>query len=86
MYCAPVKSGKTPRSLRTQRHTDTPRTPKVGREIHLAVVDILIISQLMLKLDNILSKTNANPTCCVPFQKSTSGPCHSSCKVCLPSI
>ncbi|KTF92052.1 hypothetical protein cypCar_00016073, partial [Cyprinus carpio] len=28
MYCAPVKPGKTPRSLRAQRHTDSPRTPK----------------------------------------------------------
>ncbi|XP_036433603.1 insulin-like growth factor I isoform X2 [Colossoma macropomum] len=31
MYCAPVKSGKTPRSLRAQRHTDVPKTPK---EVH----------------------------------------------------
>lgn len=30
MYCAPVKPGKTPRSLRAQRHTDSPRTPKVS--------------------------------------------------------
>lgn len=29
MYCAPVKPGKTPRSLRAQRHTDSPRTAKV---------------------------------------------------------
>ncbi|KAG7320540.1 hypothetical protein KOW79_016393 [Hemibagrus wyckioides] len=28
MYCAPVKSGKTPRSVREQRHTDTSKTPK----------------------------------------------------------
>ncbi|KAF4079882.1 hypothetical protein AMELA_G00183380 [Ameiurus melas] len=28
MYCAPVKSGKAPRSVREQRHTDTPKTPK----------------------------------------------------------
>uniref|UniRef100_A0A672QEC0 Insulin-like growth factor I, adult form n=1 Tax=Sinocyclocheilus grahami TaxID=75366 RepID=A0A672QEC0_SINGR len=28
MYCAPVKPGKTPRSLRAQRHTDSPRTAK----------------------------------------------------------
>ncbi|XP_051544971.1 insulin-like growth factor I, adult form [Xyrauchen texanus] len=28
MYCAPVKSGKAPRSLRAQRHTDIPKTPK----------------------------------------------------------
>lgn len=30
MYCAPVKSGKAPRSVREQRHTDTPKTPKVS--------------------------------------------------------
>lgn len=29
MYCAPVKTGKTPRSLRAQRHTDITRTAKV---------------------------------------------------------
>uniref|UniRef100_A0AAY4C2Q4 Insulin-like domain-containing protein n=2 Tax=Denticeps clupeoides TaxID=299321 RepID=A0AAY4C2Q4_9TELE len=28
MYCAPVKTGKAPRSLRAQRHTDIPRTAK----------------------------------------------------------
>ncbi|KAG1953360.1 insulin-like growth factor I isoform 4 preproprotein [Pimephales promelas] len=28
MYCAPVKTGKTPRSLRAQRHTDITRTAK----------------------------------------------------------
>ncbi|KTG25212.1 hypothetical protein cypCar_00008805, partial [Cyprinus carpio] len=28
MYCAPVKPGKTPRSVRAQRHTDSPRTAK----------------------------------------------------------
>ncbi|XP_026088659.1 insulin-like growth factor I, adult form [Carassius auratus] len=28
MYCAPVKPGKTPRSLRAQRHTDGTRTAK----------------------------------------------------------
>ncbi|TRY62239.1 hypothetical protein DNTS_020204 [Danionella cerebrum] len=28
MYCAPVKTGKTPRSLRAQRHIDSPRTGK----------------------------------------------------------
>ncbi|KAL0962887.1 hypothetical protein UPYG_G00346760 [Umbra pygmaea] len=30
MYCAPVKSGKAVRSVRAQRHTDLPRTPKVS--------------------------------------------------------
>uniref|UniRef100_A0A672QEE8 Insulin-like growth factor I, adult form n=1 Tax=Sinocyclocheilus grahami TaxID=75366 RepID=A0A672QEE8_SINGR len=35
MYCAPVKPGKTPRSLRAQRHTDSPRTAKVcSHEVH----------------------------------------------------
>ncbi|KAI4873704.1 hypothetical protein NFI96_023390 [Prochilodus magdalenae] len=29
MYCAPVKSGKSPRSLRAQRHTDVPKTAKL---------------------------------------------------------
>uniref|UniRef100_A0A673KDC0 Insulin-like growth factor I, adult form n=1 Tax=Sinocyclocheilus rhinocerous TaxID=307959 RepID=A0A673KDC0_9TELE len=29
MYCAPVKPGKTPRSLRAQRHTDSLRTAKL---------------------------------------------------------
>nr|XP_055046462.1 insulin-like growth factor I isoform X2 [Misgurnus anguillicaudatus] len=28
MYCAPLKSGKAPRSVRRERHTDNPRTPK----------------------------------------------------------
>ncbi|XP_062373736.1 insulin-like growth factor I [Sardina pilchardus] len=28
MYCAPVKTGKAARSLRSQRHTDLPRTAK----------------------------------------------------------
>ncbi|TST22552.1 Insulin-like growth factor I, juvenile form [Bagarius yarrelli] len=28
MYCAPVKSGKAPRSVREQRHTDLPKTSK----------------------------------------------------------
>ncbi|XP_060745643.1 insulin-like growth factor I isoform X1 [Tachysurus vachellii] len=28
MYCAPAKSGKAPRSVREQRHTDTSKTPK----------------------------------------------------------
>jgi len=33
MYCAPVKTGKTPRSLRAQRHTDITRTAKVCSHI-----------------------------------------------------
>ncbi|XP_076861508.1 LOW QUALITY PROTEIN: insulin-like growth factor 1 [Brachyhypopomus gauderio] len=28
MYCAPVKPAKAPRSVRAQRHTDGPKTPK----------------------------------------------------------
>lgn len=34
MYCAPVKSGKAARSVRAQRHTDMPRTPKVSTAGH----------------------------------------------------
>ncbi|XP_012773780.1 insulin-like growth factor 1 isoform X1 [Maylandia zebra] len=30
MYCAPVKTPKISRSVRSQRHTDMPRTPKVS--------------------------------------------------------
>uniref|UniRef100_A0A8C7HW16 Insulin-like growth factor 1 n=1 Tax=Oncorhynchus kisutch TaxID=8019 RepID=A0A8C7HW16_ONCKI len=33
MYCAPVKSGKAARSVRAQRHTDMPRTPKVSTAV-----------------------------------------------------
>ncbi|KAM6985437.1 insulin-like growth factor 1 [Aplochiton taeniatus] len=34
MYCAPAKSGKAARSVRAQRHTDLPSTPKVGATGH----------------------------------------------------
>ncbi|KAG7225581.1 hypothetical protein INR49_004987 [Caranx melampygus] len=30
MYCAPAKTSKAARSVRAQRHTDMPRTPKVS--------------------------------------------------------
>ncbi|CAG5927382.1 insulin-like growth factor 1 isoform 1-T1 [Menidia menidia] len=36
MYCAPEKPGKTPRSVRSQRHTDVPRTSKVSTPGHKA--------------------------------------------------
>ncbi|MEQ2174283.1 hypothetical protein GOODEAATRI_006276 [Goodea atripinnis] len=34
MYCAPAKTSKSSRSVRAQRHTDVPRTPKVSNPGH----------------------------------------------------
>ncbi|XP_035384298.1 insulin-like growth factor I [Electrophorus electricus] len=34
MYCAPVKPAKAPRSVRAQRHTDGPKTPKKSMPGH----------------------------------------------------
>ncbi|KAK2859170.1 hypothetical protein Q5P01_003790 [Channa striata] len=34
MYCAPAKTNKPTRSVRAQRHTDVPRTPKVSTAGH----------------------------------------------------
>ena len=34
MYCAPAKPDKAARSVRAQRHTDMPRTPKVSTPGH----------------------------------------------------
>lgn len=34
MYCAPAKTSKAARSVRAQRHTDMPRTPKVSTAGH----------------------------------------------------
>lgn len=34
MYCAPAKTNKPARSVRAQRHTDVPRTPKVSTTGH----------------------------------------------------
>lgn len=34
MYCAPAKTSKAARSVRAQRHTDMPRTPKVSTTGH----------------------------------------------------
>lgn len=34
MYCAPAKTTKPARSVRSQRHTDMPRAPKVSTAGH----------------------------------------------------
>lgn len=34
MYCAPAKTSKPARSVRSQRHTDVPKTPKVSTAGH----------------------------------------------------
>lgn len=44
MYCAPVKTGKTPRSLRAQRHTDITRTAKVCSHADDVTLDTFLSS------------------------------------------
>uniref|UniRef100_A0A8C1J2E2 Insulin-like growth factor 1 n=1 Tax=Cyprinus carpio TaxID=7962 RepID=A0A8C1J2E2_CYPCA len=48
MYCAPVKPGKTPRSVRAQRHTDSPRTAKVCSHAADARTNPLLSSALLV--------------------------------------
>uniref|UniRef100_A0AAZ3QLJ9 Insulin-like domain-containing protein n=1 Tax=Oncorhynchus tshawytscha TaxID=74940 RepID=A0AAZ3QLJ9_ONCTS len=67
MYCAPVKSGKAARSVRAQRHTDMPRTPKVSTAVQ--------------NVDRGTERRTAqHPEKTKPKKKPLSGNSHTSCK------
>ncbi|XP_056134016.1 insulin-like growth factor I [Lampris incognitus] len=67
MYCAPAKTSKAARSVRAQRHTDVPRTPKVSTAGH--------------KVDKSTERRTAQqPDKTKNKKRPLSGHSHSSCK------
>ncbi|KAM3859123.1 insulin-like growth factor 1 isoform 1-T1 [Diretmus argenteus] len=67
MYCAPAKTSKAARSVRAQRHTDMPRTPKVSTAGH--------------KVDKSTERRTAQqPDKTKNKKRPLSGHSHSSCK------